>query len=126
MIRSFRDLEIWKRSIKLVKEIYQISEIFPKTELYNLTNQLRRATISVPSNIAEGHSRRHTKEFKQFLYVALGSLAEVETLLVLAVELKHVQQDKILPLQKEIKELGRMINALLSKLKSKIQDYADS
>ena len=124
-IKSFKDLEIWKRSIRLAKEIYQISEAFPKTELYSLTNQLRRAAISIPSNIAEGHTRKYTKEFRQFLYVALGSLAEVETLLVLSVELKCIHQDKILPLQKEIEELGKMINALLSRLKSKTLDYAD-
>ncbi|MDO8136519.1 MAG: four helix bundle protein [Candidatus Brocadiales bacterium] len=124
-IKSFKDLEIWKRSIGLVKEIYQISETFPKAELYGLTNQLRRAAISIPSNIAEGHTRRHTKEFRQFLYVALGSLAEVETLLTLAVELKCVHQDKILPPQREIEELGKMINALLAKLKSRTQDYTD-
>ena len=118
-IKSFKDLEIWKRSMALTKEIYQISEAFPKTEIYGLTNQLRRAAISIPSNIAEGHTRRYTKEFIQFLYVALGSLAEVETLLVLAVELKYVYEDKILPLQKEIEELGKMINALLARLKAR-------
>ncbi|MEK7242082.1 MAG: four helix bundle protein [Planctomycetota bacterium] len=121
-IKSFRDLEIWKRSISLAKKIYQISEAFPKTELYGLTTQLRRAAISIPSNIAEGHTRRHTKEFRQFLHVALGSLAEVETLLVLAIELKFIQQESAVPLQKEIEELSKMTNALLSKLKSKTQN----
>ena len=121
-IKSFRDLEIWKRSISLAKKIYQISEAFPKTELYGLTTQLRHAAISIPSNIAEGHTRRHTKEFRQFLHVALGSLAEVETLLVLAIELKFIQQESAVPLQKEIEELSKMTNALLSKLKSKTQN----
>ncbi len=101
----------------MAKQIYIISEIFPKIELYGLTNQLWRAAISVPSNIAEGHTRKYTKEFRQFLYVALGSLAEMETLLVLAVELKFTHQGKIIPLQKEIEELSKMINSLLSKLK---------
>ena len=121
-IKSFRDLEIWKRSISLAKKIYQISEAFPKTELYGLTTQLRRAAISIPSNIAEGHTRRHTKEFRQFLHVALGSLAEVETLLVLAIELKFIQQESAVPLQKEIEELSKMTTALLSKLTSKTQN----
>ena len=121
-IRNFKDLTIWKRSIGLAKEIYLISETFPKTELYGLTTQLRHAAISIPSNIAEGHTRRHTKEFRQFLHVALGSLAEVETLLVLAIELKFIQQESAVPLQKEIEELSKMTNALLSKLKSKTQN----
>lgn len=121
-IRNFKDLAIWKRSIGLAKEIYLISETFPKTELYGLTNQLRRAVISIPSNIAEGHRRKYTKEFSQFLHIALGSLAEVDTLLVLAIELKFTQQDKTHPLQKEIEELSKMINALLSKLKSRTQE----
>ncbi len=120
-IKSFKDLEIWKRSMKLAKEIYQISETFPKTELYSLTNQLRRATISIPSNIAEGHTRKYTKEFRQFLNVALSSLAEVETSLILAAELKCVHQDKILLIHEEIEELGKMINTLLSRLKSRTQ-----
>jgi four helix bundle protein len=121
-IRNFKDLEIWKRSIRLAKETYLLSEAFPRTELYGLTNQLRRAAISVPSNIAEGHRRKYTKEFSQFLHVALGSLAEIETLLVLAVELKFASQDKIFPLQKEIEELSKMTNSLLSKLRSKTKD----
>ncbi|MFN3466342.1 MAG: four helix bundle protein [Candidatus Brocadiales bacterium] len=122
-MKSFKDLNIWKRSIGLAKEIYLISETFPKIELYGLTNQLRRASISIPSNIAEGHTRKYTREFQQFLHVALGSLAEVETLLIIAVELKCIRQDKILTLQKEIEELGKMINALLSRLKSRTQNY---
>jgi four helix bundle protein len=108
--------------MRLAKEIYQISETFPKTEYYSLTNQLRRAAISIPSNIAEGHTRRYTKEFKQFLYVGQGSLAELETLLLLAVELGFLHQDKVFSLQNEIRELGKMINGLLSRLKSKTQD----
>ncbi|HEY9072545.1 MAG TPA: four helix bundle protein, partial [Desulfobaccales bacterium] len=76
--RSFRDLDVWKLSIEFVKNIYQITNKFPKSELFGLASQLRRAAISIPSNIAEGQGRNSSKEFKQFLGVAQGSLAEVE------------------------------------------------
>jgi len=80
-IKSFRDLNIWKDALKLVKLIYEITQTFPNSELYGLTSQIRRAAVSVPSNIAEGHIRKSTAEFKHFLFIALGSLAEVETLI---------------------------------------------
>jgi len=79
MIKSYKDLEIWKKSVELVKDIYIITKDFPKSETYALVDQIRRASLSIPSNIAEGHSRQHKREFKQFLFVALGSLAELET-----------------------------------------------
>lgn len=77
MVRHYKELNIWQKEIDLVKSIYSISNGFPKNEVYTLTSQMRRAAISVPSNIAEGFRRQHSKEFKQFLNIALASLAEL-------------------------------------------------
>jgi hypothetical protein len=77
--RSYRDLEVWKRSIELVKDIYEATSQFPPAENFGLVQQIRRAAVSIPSNIAEGQFRNSTKEFKQFLAIALGSAAEVKT-----------------------------------------------
>ena len=93
-IRNYKDLNIWKRSIELVKNIYEISNSFPKEELYVLTSQLRRTAISIPSNIAEGFSRFHNKEYRQFLYIALGSCAELETQIIIANYLKYLDDDR--------------------------------
>jgi four helix bundle protein len=78
-ILSYRDLEVWKNGVKLAKDIYLLTETFPNHELYALTSQLRRAAVSVPSNIAEGFVRNSTKNFVRFLYISLGSLAEIDT-----------------------------------------------
>ena len=78
-IKNFRDLDVWKKGIEIVKDIYKIVRKFPKLELYSLTNQIQRASISIPINIAEGFNRFHNKEYKQFLYITLGSCAELET-----------------------------------------------
>jgi four helix bundle protein len=82
--RSYRDLDVWRLAIEFVKDVCRVIEKFPPSEIYGLTNQLRRAAISIPSNIAEGQGRNSSKEFRQFLVVALGSLAEVETQLIIA------------------------------------------
>ena len=84
MAKSFRELVVWQRSIELVLLIYRCTESFPKHEKYGLTQQMRRAAISLPSNIAEGFRRYYNKEYRQFLYVALGSSAELETQIVIA------------------------------------------
>jgi four helix bundle protein len=78
-IRNFRQLDIWKKGIEIVKDVYKTVNESPKQELYGLTAQMQRSSVSIPSNIAEGFNRFHNKEYKQFLYVALGSCAELET-----------------------------------------------
>ena len=83
-VKSFQDLEIWKRGIKLVENIYTATRSFPKEEIYGLSSQLRRAAVSVPSNIAEGFSRASSNEFEQFLYISRGSCSEVATQLIIA------------------------------------------
>lgn len=98
-IRTHKDLDIWKMSISLVKEIYKITEKFPTNEQFGLISQLRRASVSIPSNIAEGSARNSNKEFIQFCYISLGSLSEVETQIIVSMELKFINKevtDKIL------------------------------
>jgi four helix bundle protein len=88
--RSYRDLEVWKRSIDLVKDIYEATSHFPPAENFGQVQQIRRAAVSIPSNIAEGQFRNSTKEFKQFLSIALGSAAELETQLIIANKINYL------------------------------------
>jgi len=115
-IRNYKDLNIWKRSIELVKNIYEISNSFPKEELYVLTSQLRRTAISIPSNIAEGFSRFHNKEYRQFLYIALGSCAELETQIIIANYLKYLDDDKFNDIINESEVICKMISNLIKKV----------
>jgi len=115
-IKSFRDLHIWHKGIELVKDIYKETQNFPKQEIYGLTNQIRRAAISIPSNIAEGHIRQHRTEFRQFLSVALGSLAELETQVVISRELNYISTEKSQNLIEQMGSLGKMIRGLIKKL----------
>lgn len=89
-IRTFKDLRVWQKGIELVKEIYKTTEVFPKSEQYGLSSQMRRASVSIPANIAEGFRRRSTKEHRQFLNIALGSSAELETLIEISKELGYI------------------------------------
>ncbi len=111
---SHRDLEIWQRSIKLVVEIYKLTKTFPEDEKYGLTNQIRRASVSVPSNIAEGACRKSNKEFINFLHISLGSLSEVETQIIISNKLKYLNE--IESVLSEIKSLMFMTRALIRKL----------
>jgi four helix bundle protein len=115
-IKNYQELNIWKRSVEMAIEIYNTSKNFPKEELYGLTSQIRRASVSIPSNIAEGFNRYHNKEFRQFLYISLGSCAEVETQLFIAQRLNYVDQEKASKLIKELGEIGKMINSLIKKI----------
>ena len=90
-VLNYRDLEVWRNSRKLVKDVYELTERFPQKEIYSLTSQLRRAAVSIPSNIAEGHSRSSTKDYIQFVSIAIGSLAELDTQLLLAEDLGYIQ-----------------------------------
>jgi len=91
VVMTHRDLDVWKNGIELVKKIYILTKDFPKEEIYTLTSQIRRSAISIPSNIAEGAARNSKKEFIQFLYIALGSAAELETQLNVAKELGYIK-----------------------------------
>lgn len=115
-IKSFRDLIIWQRGINVVKEVYKETRNFPKDELYGLTNQIRRSAISIPSNISEGHIRQHRAEFRQFLSIALGSLAELETQILIARELNYIPNENSENLIDQMGSLGKMIRGLMKKL----------
>ncbi len=115
-IRNFKDLRIWQQSIKLVEEIYRVSKEFPKEELYGIVNQIRRSAVSLPSNIAEGFVRYHNKEFRQFLFIALASSAEVETQLIVSNKLEYITKQKLHELSESIDKLNRMIMTLIKRL----------
>lgn len=119
MIQSYQDLDVWKKSIALIKKIYQLATTFPKQEQYGLTSQIQRSAVSVAANIAEGRSRQSTKEFLYHLNVAYGSLAETETHLVIASELGFIPSSAVEGLLKNTNEIGKMINGLVRSLEGK-------
>lgn len=112
-IHNFKDLKIWQKSMELSKTIYQITECYPSKEIYGMVSQMRRAAISIPSNIAEGFMRRHNKEYRQFLYIALGSLAELETQVALSIDLNFLKKEKGDDIQIKINEINKMIMGLI-------------
>lgn len=117
-IRSFRDLIIWSKPMELLKEVYQVTKVFPKEELFGLTSQIRRAAVSIPSNIAEGHSRLSRKEFQYYLGNARGSLAELQTQIIIGKELGFIGDREMDDIINRATEVGRLLNGLLSSLKS--------
>ena len=119
MIRSYRDLEIWKRGVELVGNIYLLTKDFPKSETYALVDQIRRAALSIPSNIAEGHARQHRKEFRQSLFIALGSLAELETQLIIAGQPGYLEKEKLNQSSSEMDAIGKMTRGLIKRLQTK-------
>src|SRR5581483_7522343 len=112
-VQNYRDLVVWQRAMDLAEAIYGISRGFPKEELYGLTNQVRRAAVSVPSNIAEGQGRGSTREFVQFLHIANGSRQELETQLILAQRLNYIREQELEPLLALSEEVGRIRSGLL-------------
>ncbi|MFQ5340250.1 MAG: four helix bundle protein [Anaerolineae bacterium] len=115
-VRSYRDLIIWQKAIELAKQVYVLTHKFPKYETYGLADQLRRSSVSVASNIAEGQARQHTGEFRQFLYTALGSAAEVDTQCVIAHELDYITTEEAADIEQRIVELRKMTYTLISRL----------
>jgi four helix bundle protein len=118
-VQSYRDLVVWQKSMALVREVYRYTQSFPKAEAFGLTTQLRRAAVSVPSNIAEGQGRLSTGEFKQFLGHARGSLLELETQILIAQDLGYLPADQIHYLLQRAAETGRVLNGLLGSLPSR-------
>ena len=115
-VRSYRDLIVWQKAMTLVTDVYRVTGSFPKTEIYGLTSQLRRAAVSVPSNIAEGQGRASTGEFKQFLCHARGSLLEIETQLQIAQSLEYLASEACAILLRKCSEVGRILNGLIASL----------
>lgn len=117
-VKSYKELLIWQKGIKLVVLIYKLTRSFPKEEIYALTSQLKRASVSVPSNIAEGFGRQKDKSFNHFLNISRGSLNEIETQLIIAKELEFIlDMDLFNEIMLLIEEEGKMINAFSKNLK---------
>ena len=114
--RGFRDLRVWNDGMDLVEQVYRLTQGFPKQELYGLTNQLRRAAVAIPSNIAEGQARTHLKEYLQFLSTAKGSLAEVQTQLEIAARLSYITAEQLKLILEQADALSRQLYALRNRL----------
>lgn len=122
-VRSYRDLLAWQKSMALVVNLYRCTQAFPKTETYGITAQLRRAAVSVPSNIAEGQGRISTGEFRQFLGHARGSLLEVETQVSIAQELGFLSQESSETLLRQCAEVGKILGGLIKSLECRQRPY---
>ncbi len=114
--QTYRDLDVWQKSMDLVEEIYRVSKDFPREEQFGLTNQIRRSVTSVPANIAEGQGRLHKAEFLRFLSVARGSLTETETHVLIAVRLGYIDRNRATPLWVLLQDVGRLLNKLIKSL----------
>jgi four helix bundle protein len=112
-IKNFKDLNIWKLGVEIVEDIYSLTKNFPKEELYGLCSQMRRCAVSMPSNIAEGFARKHNKEYKQFLYIALGSCSELETQIEVASRLKYITNTEKENILEKLNHITRMIINLI-------------
>lgn len=125
VVVTHKDLDVWKIGIELVKQVYEITNLFPNEETYGLISQMRRSAISIPSNISEGAARNSKKEFIQFLYISLGSLAELETQMVISTELGYIPQNSQIFSQIELlrRKLLNFIKYLKNKQKMKREAY---
>ena len=119
-VTSYRDLAVWQKAMSLVSAIYQLTSTFPDAERFGLTSQIQRAAVSIPSNIAEGQGRLATKEFRQFLGVARGSLKELETQLLISIDLGYTSEEQAGTCLDLADEVGRMLNALIKALGKKL------
>jgi four helix bundle protein len=115
-MRDFKKYDIWKLSHQLTLDIYQVSNLFPKEEIFNLTSQLRRATLSIPTNISEGCGRNSDKEFNQYLNIALGSSSEVEYLILISKDLKYIKLEEFEKLNTQVNLIKRKTFQLKQKL----------
>ena len=117
--KNYQDLIAWQKAMDLVEMVYQATEGFPREEIYGLTSQLRRASVSIPSNIAEGQGRRSSKEFMSFLSIAHGSVRELETQVLIARRLGYLRAAQVEPILHQAAEVGRLIKGLSSSLSRK-------
>ncbi len=114
---TYRDLLVWQKSIKLAKAIYQLTANYPSDERFGLTNQMRRCSLSIPSNIAEGFGRGSEKELVQFLYISLGSSNELDTQLTVSYELSFITEDRFKEIEKLNNEVNKMLQSLIYRRK---------
>ena len=117
-MKDYKELQVWQKAVSLVTETYKTTRGFPADERFGLTSQIRRSVTSVPANIAEGWGRGSTKEYVQFLIIARGSLLELETHLIVSGNLGYLGQSQVEAAQKQIDEIGRMINSLIRSLRA--------
>lgn len=118
-MHNYKELNVWKRGIKLTTEIYKISQVFPNEERFGLTSQMRRSAVSVPSNVAEGAGRRTDGEFVNFLGIAHGSICELETQLYVAFELGYMEEERFSAVTAELTEIQKMLYSLILKFEKK-------
>ena len=118
-VKDFKQLRVWKQAMELVGEVYGHTRLFPKEELYGLSNQLRRAAVSIPSNIAEGFKRYHLAEKRQFMNIAAGSAGELETQLILACQLGFIPDHVVGELLEKLNHVSRMISSLINRIEDK-------
>ena len=115
MIQSYKDLIVWQKAMQMAEMLYSMVKKFPKEETYALSDQMRRAAVSIPSNIAEGYGRNSKKEYIQFLSIAKGSAYELETQMIPTVRIGYVTEQEILPIMNSLTEIGKIINTLKTK-----------
>ena len=117
-MKTHRDLKVWQYAIDLVTEIYQITRNFPKSEMFGLGNQIQRSAVSIPSNIAEGAGRNSEKEFLRFLSIAMGSIAELETQIIISKNIQYIDEDQFNDLMSKLIEIRKMLIGLKKSLKT--------
>jgi len=120
VIKSYRDLQIWQEAVDLVELVYRASAAFPADERFGLTSQLRRSSVSIPSNIAEGHARPTTRDYLRFLGISLGSLAEMETQILIAHRLGYIDDASLDRVCQASDRIGRMLRAMMKSLQTKL------
>src|SRR5690606_40647112 len=120
IVKSYRDLQVWREAVDLVELVYRASAAFPADERFGLTSQLRRSSVSIPSNIAEGHARPSTRDYLRFLGISLGSLAEMETQLLLAQRLGYIDDATLDRALQASDRVGRMLRGLSKSLNAKL------
>ncbi len=120
MIRSHRDLQVWHKAMALARTTYSLTKHFPKEETYGLVQQMRRAAVSISSNIAEGYGRNSTLDYMRFLSISIGSLAELETQILLAQDFGYCSPDDSSKIQEQVQELEKMLKSLRTSLREKV------
>ena len=122
MLKTYKELKVWQKSYQLCLAVYKVTKKFPQDEKYGMISQMRRAALSIPSNIAEGYGRKTTLDYIRFLYIAYGSTCELETQLLLSSDLGYLKKENISEFQNSIGEIERMLKALIKSLENKHLD----
>lgn len=122
-IKTYKELIVWKRSMELVKEIYLLTEKFPRSEIYGIISQMRRSAISIPSNIAEGYGRKSPKEYSQFYSIAYGSALELETQLIISKDLQFAKTHEFVKSNSLLTEVLKMLHSMLHAMRTKTKRY---